>query len=93
MVLLWVIERTSQTQKFYNMTLYSVYGMAKLEYVSIIGNPLYKCYDILIERVQRRFLKCIYFKTDGTYPERGIPYSCLTMRLKIFNLDFGRKCT
>ena len=42
-----------------------------LEYGSIIWSPQYNVWSTIIERVQRKFLKCLYYRLYGIYPERG----------------------
>lgn len=53
-----------------------------LEYASIIWSPQYNVWVTLIERVQRKFLKCMYFRKFGIYPQRGCDQGYL---LSIFN--------
>uniref|UniRef100_A0A6P7HH55 Uncharacterized protein LOC114348689 n=1 Tax=Diabrotica virgifera virgifera TaxID=50390 RepID=A0A6P7HH55_DIAVI len=46
----------------------------KLEYGSLIWNPIYAQYTTAVERVQKKFLKFLSFKVDGVYPARGCNY-------------------
>lgn len=73
-------------------TLYFAFVRSKLEYCSVVWSPYYVCYKILIERVQRKFLKYLSFREDGTYPERGVAYEILTSRFNIQTLHFRRHC-
>nr|CAI5825566.1 unnamed protein product [Callosobruchus analis] len=58
-------------------TLYVSYVQSKLEYCSIIWYPIYSIYINAIERVQRKYLKLLSFKSSGVYPDRGCDYSLL----------------
>lgn len=51
-------------------SLYYSYVRSKLEYCCLVWNPYYSCYKVVLERVQRRFLKYIYFRINGSYPSR-----------------------
>lgn len=42
-----------------------------LEYGSVIWSPQYDVWITLLESVQRKFLKCLYFRKYGHYPQRG----------------------
>ena len=72
--------------------LYFTYVRSRLEYAALIWYPYYNCQKLVIERVQRKFLKYLAFKTDGIYPERGISYSYLTDRFNVTSLDHRRIC-
>lgn len=50
------------------ITLYNVYVRCHLEYAAIIWSPYYKVYIDLIEKVQKKFLRYLYFKKYGIYP-------------------------
>ena len=52
--------------------LYNAFVRSKLEYACVVWCPGYESYSAVLERVQRRFLKYLHFKTNGVYPERGI---------------------
>ena len=60
--------------------LYNTFVRSKLEYASIVWGPGYEQHANNIEKVQRRFLKYLSFKSDGVYPERGLPHSDLLVR-------------
>lgn len=70
--------------------LYFSYVRSKLEYGAIIWNPLYKKYINQLENIQRRFAKFLAYKSDGTYPARGIEQSVLLNRFKLDALDQRR---
>lgn len=57
--------------------LYNSFVRSKLEYGALIWYPYYAVHFAQVERVQRKFLKYIYFRSHGVYPERGIDYSIL----------------
>ncbi|KAJ3655417.1 hypothetical protein Zmor_014549 [Zophobas morio] len=71
-------------------TLYYGFVVSKLEYGSIVWSPLYLSHQLQLERVQRKFLKYISFKIDGSYPERGIDYSSLLHRHGLSSLSDRR---
>lgn len=57
---------------------------SKLEYCSIIWHPYYMNKTKLLEQVQRKFLKFLYFKVNGNYPTRHFSQERL---LEIFEFD------
>ena len=72
------------------ITLFSAYVRSKLEYCSLVWNPIYDCYIKSIESVQRKFLKFLIFRIDGRYPNRGCDYQYLLNRLDFDSLKFRR---
>lgn len=73
-------------------TLYYSFVRSKLEYGSVIWNPCYNYQKNALEKIQRRFLKFLSFKIDGTYPVRDIDYSSLLERFNYNNLELRRNC-
>ena len=71
-------------------SLYSSFVRSKLEYVSIVWSPCYLTYQLLIERVQRRFLKFLSFKTTGVYPARNVHYETLLQQHNMQSLTSRR---
>lgn len=69
-------------------TLYFSLVRSKLEYGSLIWSPVYAKYNLMVEQVQRKFLKFLSFKEDNSYPERGINNELLLQR---FNFDSLQK--
>lgn len=63
---------------------------SKLEYCSIVWCPFYEVYKIGLERVQRKFLKVLCFRSTGQYPVQGYSQSTLLSDFKILSLDFRR---
>lgn len=53
---------------------YYSYVRCKLEYGSIIWNPIYSIHINKIEQVQRKFAKYIMFRSDNVYPPKGIDH-------------------
>ena len=52
--------------------LYYAYVRSKLEYASQVWNPCYTNLISEIAKIERKFLKFLYFKMKGRYPERGL---------------------
>ena len=73
--------------------LYFAFVRSKLEYASVIWSPGYSIYSALLESVQRRFLKFLAFKTDGTYPPIGFSNQALLDRFTISSLAARREYT
>lgn len=71
-------------------TLYYSYVRSKLEYNSIIWNPIYSSHITIIEKVQRKFLKFLSFKIDGIYPANGIENRALCDRFEVKSLELRR---
>lgn len=73
--------------------LYFSFVRSKLEYASIIWSPFYNVHNQIIERVQRKFLKFLTFKVDGSYPERGVANNELCSRFNLISLKTRRNCS
>nr|CAI5854974.1 unnamed protein product [Callosobruchus analis] len=82
-------------RQFYNIRplkmLYFTYVHTKLEYASLIWSPYYKCHIGEIEKVQRKFMKFLFLRSEGIYPEQGISNLELCERFEIRTLEFRRK--
>lgn len=74
-------------------TLYFAFVRSKLEYASTVWNPNYQVHIDRLESVQRRFLKLLSFKIDGSYPPIGIPHQELLERHSITSLTRRRDCS
>ena len=57
--------------------LYCAFVRSRLEYASVVWHPHYVFQQLALERVQRRFLRYISFKSTGVYPGRGADYDQL----------------
>lgn len=65
---------------------------SKLEYASVVWDPGYDVRIGSLESVQRRFLKYLSFKYDGSYPDRGIEQETLLARFDVKPLKSRRTC-
>lgn len=67
-------------------SLYYSYVRSKLDYCSVVWSPYYEVHRLVIEGVQRRFLKYLYLKKHGVYPERGYPNGLLLREFESISL-------
>jgi Reverse transcriptase (RNA-dependent DNA polymerase) len=74
-------------------TLYFSFVRSKLEYASVVWSPGYTLHIERLESVQRRFLKLLSFKADGSYPPIGTPNNELLTRHRIDSLLNRRSCS
>lgn len=72
--------------------LYWSFVRSKLEYGAVLWHPHYVTQKIAIERVQRKFLKYVCYKIEGTYPERGVDYNSLLEKTGFQSLEKRRMC-
>lgn len=71
-------------------SLYYAFVRSKLEYCSTVWSPYYEIHKLAVERVQRKFLKYLYFKTYGSYPERGYSGDLLRQEFGLVSLEKRR---
>ncbi|XP_044586008.1 uncharacterized protein LOC123266045 [Cotesia glomerata] len=64
----------------------------KLEYAALVWSPTYKRHIMSLEKVQRRFLKYLSWKKNGTYPAIGIDYLELCADAGVLTLEERRSC-
>lgn len=69
------------------------YGLvlSKLEYASQVWSPHYVYLQLAVEKIQRRFLKYLSFRSDGFYPLRGIDYATLLTQHDMEALTYRRE--
>jgi hypothetical protein len=72
--------------------LYFAFVRSKLEYASVVWSTGYKSQIEDLEKIQRRLLKYLSFKVDGTYPENGHPQHDLLGRWNVDSLLHRRVC-
>lgn len=70
--------------------LFSAYIRSRLEYASVVWSPTYKVHILSIETLQRKFLKYLVFREDGSYPPRGFPQVSLLGRFSLQSLENRR---
>lgn len=70
--------------------LYYSYVRSRLEYCSIVWSPIYSRHSNSVEGVQRRFLKYLMFREDGSYPQRGMEHSLILTRFEELPLTVRR---
>lgn len=68
------------------ITLYNSLIKSKLQYAALIWFPCYETHVDRLEYVQRRFLKYLSFKQDGTFPPRGFDHKLLLQRFDFLSL-------
>ena len=73
--------------------IYVSFVRSKLEYASVIWSPIYQNSKTQVESVQRKFLKYMFFKHNGFYPQRGIDHNILLNLFDLNSLEFRRNCT
>lgn len=71
-------------------SLYAAFVRSRLEYGSLIWDPIYKVHGCELEKVQRRFLKAVCCAQDGFYPPRGFPQNTLLERFNFTSLEDRR---
>mgnify|MGYP005984197685 CR=1 FL=1 len=62
-----------------------------LEFASNIWSPYYICHELVLEKIQRRFLKFLSFKIVNSYPPRGTDYNVLLATHNLESLAFRRR--
>ena len=71
--------------------LYYSFIISRLEYAAIVWNPLYACHITNIERIHRRFLKYLYFRFYGQYPEKGATLDEISSTYKLQSPSIRRQ--
>lgn len=72
-------------------SLYFTFVRSKLEYASLIWGPIYKRHSLQLQRVERRFLKYLYFRQHGVFPDRGFEDRLLLDEFGMDSLE-SRRC-
>lgn len=69
-------------------TLYNSYVRSKLEYSSVVWSPYYTKFELILERVQFKYLKLKYFMKQGvyvntlSYVELMVMYDCDSLKFR-----------
>lgn len=72
--------------------LYFSFIRSKLEYASIVWSPQLLTHKESLEKIQRRLLKFLHFKSTGSYPPQGYPHSDLLQMYQMQSLESRREC-
>lgn len=56
----------------------------------IVWSPYYNFYNLKLEKVQRRFLRFLCYKTDGSYPKGNVNFNDIQIKHKIDSLEYRR---
>lgn len=87
----FIIRNTTNFQNINAVKLlYTTLVRSHSEYASIIWCPKYRIHIDNLEKIQRRFLKYLYYKIEGTYPPIGYPQAELLTRYSIDSLEDRR---
>ena len=71
--------------------LYNSFVRSKLEYCLLVWHPYYTSSRLMIEKVQRRFLKYLCYRSRGIYPPRGTDYNSLLLEHGFDSLQVRRE--
>jgi hypothetical protein len=69
--------------------LYNSYVRSRLEFASVVWNPCYTVHKVRIERVQKKCIKTMEFRTGGNYED----YASSSARFHLQPLSLRRSCT
>lgn len=72
--------------------LYFCFIRSKLEYASLVWAPHHNVHVNNLESVQRKFLKFLYFRSEGIYPAFGFPQQDLLDKYSLNSLGRRREC-
>jgi hypothetical protein len=74
-------------------SIFSALILSKLEYGSLIWYPIQQCYTAVIENIQRKFLKYLFFKEHKYYPPIGYRNELLWSEFNVLPLGIRRDLT
>lgn len=66
--------------------LFNAYVLSKFNYATIPWNPTFNKYIMLLEKIQKRFLKFLVFRSTKIYPPRGSDYIQLCAQFNFITL-------
>lgn len=71
--------------------LFSALVRSRLDYASVVWDPLYNIYSTSLESIQRRFLKYLFYKKYRVYPVQGYDHTSLLREFGLRPLSMGRE--
>lgn len=87
----FIIRNTKQLRNITSIKCsYFSFVRTKLEFCALVWYPYYVCQIISLKKIQRRFLKFLYFLTHHVYPVRSFDQSKLLDEFEISSLNFRR---
>ncbi|CAH1995035.1 unnamed protein product [Acanthoscelides obtectus] len=69
------------------ISLHISFVRSKIVFYPIIWYPVHEVHSNKFERSQGRFVKYLWYKEDGTYPEVGFRHDVLLSRYSLCNLE------
>lgn len=73
------------------ISLFNALVRSRLDYGSVVWDPLYNIHIIVLESVQRRFLKYLYYRKHRVYPPRGYDHKLLLDEFNTLPLSIHRE--
>ena len=87
----FIIRNTQDFSKTAIITLFNSLIRSRLEYCSLIWDPSAKIHISVIDRIQNKFLKYLYFREYGIYP-KYLSYKDMLLHYNSKSLYLRRQC-